>query len=130
MSGYVRELLRDCSLYDHENIGVGSELHIKYIDLYHALDKLYKQGLIDDRHVLALDFYYHGDMVGQLHKVSGVQELLSFVLAQIANEAGYEYSDESFVSLALTQHYPQYKRSEVAFVRNLQKYGDTFDELA
>lgn len=124
MAGYVRELLRDLSLTDEEELGAGSDWHVHRIDLYEAITRLYDRGTLDDRHILALEKYYLGDSGWQT--IPGIDELLSFALKQIEQYAGVEYTDEVFIKRCLTK-YPNYSRIEQALVKNLIRLGDTFE---
>lgn len=123
MAGYVKELLQDQSLFDGEDMEAGSELHIARIDLYSSLEALYKKGVLDDRHLIALNLYYLGDHRAQLLTVPDVEALLSFAMRQLAEFSGY--TDELFIKHALTR-YPKYATLEKVFIRNLEKIGETF----
>ncbi len=122
MAGYLRELLRDITLVDHEEVEAGSESHIARIDIYNGIEALYAQGVLQDTHILALNNYFIGDSHWQL--VPGIQELLSFALKQLEHKVGSEYTDESFIKRCLTK-YPKYAKMQQVLVNDLIQMGDT-----
>jgi hypothetical protein len=126
IAGYTRELLRDLSLLDVEDIEAGSELHIARTDLYSAIEALYAAHILTDAHILALNLYYMGNFQNQLMHVPNIEALLSFALKQITHYAGHEYSDAAFIQRALLR-YPKYKTIREALMQNLEKMGDTFE---